>query len=71
VLAGTATAITGALLINPQKGAPIDDIAGTEIQGGVEQPITAGDFLYVPPGVPHGFKDVKGFCGLRIRFDLK
>ena len=71
VQAGTATAVTGGTLINPQKRAGVDDVAGTEIQGGVEQPLTAGDVLYVPPGVPHGFKDVKGFRGFLIRFDLK
>ena len=38
---------------------------------GVEQPLQAGDILYVPPGVPHGFKDVKGFRGYLIRFETK
>jgi quercetin dioxygenase-like cupin family protein len=47
------------------------DIAGTSIKGGVEQPLKAGDVLYVPPGVPHGFKDIQGFRAFLVRFDTK
>jgi len=71
VQAGTATAITGGMLANGQKRPNVDDIAGTAITGGVEQALKAGDVLYVPPGVPHGFKDVKGFRAFLIRFDTK
>ena len=35
-----------------------------------EQPLKAGDVLYVPPGVPHGFKDIRGFRAFLIRFDM-
>jgi mannose-6-phosphate isomerase-like protein (cupin superfamily) len=69
--AGTATAITGGQLVDPKKRPNTDDEAGTEIRGGVEQPLKAGDVLYVPPGVPHGFKDVNGFRAFLIRFDTK
>ena len=31
----------------------------------------AGDVLYVPPGVPHGFKDIQGFHAFLIRMDAK
>jgi uncharacterized RmlC-like cupin family protein len=34
--------------------------------GGVAK---AGDILYVPPGVPHHFTDVKGFRTYLIRSD--
>jgi hypothetical protein len=27
--------------------------------------------LYVPPGVPHGFKDIAGFRAFLIRIDAK
>jgi hypothetical protein len=27
--------------------------------------------LYVPPGVPHGFKDIAGFRAFLIRLDAK
>jgi mannose-6-phosphate isomerase-like protein (cupin superfamily) len=69
--AGTATAITGGELLDPQKRPNIDDVAGSSIHGGVEQPLKPGDVLYVPPGVAHGFKDVKGFRAFLIRFDTK
>ena len=71
VQAGTATAITGGSLDNGKKRPNVDDIAGTGITGGTEQALKAGDILYVPPGVPHGFKDVKGFRAFLIRFDTK
>lgn len=71
VQAGTATAITGGTLVDGKKRNPaVDDIAGTRIDGGVEQPLKAGDILYVPPGVPHGFKDIKGFRAFLVRWDI-
>lgn len=71
VAAGTATAITGGQLADPQKRPNVDDAAGTAIRGGVEQPLGAGDVLFVPAGVPHGFKNVKGFRAFLIRFDTR
>jgi mannose-6-phosphate isomerase-like protein (cupin superfamily) len=71
VQAGTATAITGGTLDNGKKRPNVDDIAGTAITNGTEQALKAGDILYVPPGVPHGFRDVKGFRAFLIRFDTK
>ena len=71
VSAGSATAVTGGTLLDVKKRANSDDAAGTAIQGGVDQPLKAGDVLYVPPGVAHGFKDIKGFRAFLIRFDTK
>jgi mannose-6-phosphate isomerase-like protein (cupin superfamily) len=71
VTAGSATAITGGQLIDSKKRPNSDDAAGSSIMGGVDQPLKAGDVLYVPPGVPHGFKDIKGFRAFLIRFDTK
>ena len=71
VSAGSATAITGGKLLDIKKRPNSDDAAGTSIMGGVEQPLKAGDVLYVPPGVPHGFKDIQGFRAFLIRFDTK
>lgn len=71
VTAGTATAITGGQLADPQKRPNVDDAAGSAIQGGTEQPLGAGDVLFVPAGVPHGFRNVKGFRAFLIRFDTK
>jgi mannose-6-phosphate isomerase-like protein (cupin superfamily) len=71
VSAGTATAVTGGELLDSKKRPNSDDVAGTSIKGGVEQPLKAGDVLYVPPGVPHGFKDIQGFRAFLVRFDTK
>lgn len=71
VQAGTATAITGGELVDPKKGGSGDDTAGSSIRGGMEQPLKQGDMLFVPTGVPHGFKDLKGFRALLIRWEPK
>lgn len=71
VQAGSATAVTGGALVDGKKRQNSDDLAGSSIANGVEQPLKAGDVLYVPPGVPHGFKDIKGFRAFLIRFDAK
>src|SRR6185503_21114485 len=71
VSAGSATAVTGGQLVNGKKRPNSDDEAGSAIKGGVEQALKAGDVLYVPPGVPHGFKDIKGFRAFLVRFDAK
>jgi mannose-6-phosphate isomerase-like protein (cupin superfamily) len=39
------------------------------IRNAVTRNVKAGDILYVPPGVPHHFTDVKGFRAYLIRFD--
>ena len=54
-----------------KKRANSDDAEGTAVMGGAEQTLKAGDVLYVPPGVPHGFKDIQGFRAFLIRFDTK
>src|SRR5262249_14830077 len=57
VLDGTATAVTGGKLINERRTNP-DNLTGTGIDGGTSQRVGKGDFIMVPPGVPHWFKDV-------------
>ena len=71
MMAGTATAVTGGELVDAKKNPKSDDASGSSIHGGVEQPLQAGDILYVPPSVPHGFKNVKGFRAYLIRFETK
>ena len=44
---------------------------GKSIVNGMSRPVHAGDVLYVPPGVPHHFTDVKGFRAWLIRFDVE
>ena len=71
VTGGGATAITGGQLVDGKKRPNVDDEAGTSIRGGVERALKPGDVLYVPAGVPHGFKDIEGFRAFLIRFDTK
>ena len=66
---GTATAVTGGKIPDAQKRGATDDYAGKEIVGGVEQKVSRGDIVFVPKGVPHTFKDMKGFHAYLIRFD--
>lgn len=41
------------------------------IRNGVARPVHPGDLLYVPPGVPHHFTDMKGFRAWLIRYDVE
>jgi ribosomal protein L16 Arg81 hydroxylase len=61
--------VTGGELLDMKKRPNGDDTGGSSIKGGIEQPLKPGDVLYVPPGVPHGFKDIQGFHAFLIRFD--
>lgn len=71
VMEGTATAVTGGALVDAKRNANNDDTSGSSIKGGIEQPLKAGDILFVPPGVPHGFKDIKGFRAYLIRYPTR
>ena len=66
---GAATAVTGGQLLDGKKRGTTDDMAGSGIANGTEQPLKPGDIVFVPAGVPHGFKNVKGFRAYLIRFD--
>jgi mannose-6-phosphate isomerase-like protein (cupin superfamily) len=63
MIAGTATAVT--------DGGIVEVNGVRSIQKGVRRTVQPGDMLYVPPGVPHNFVDVKGFRAFLIRFDTK
>jgi mannose-6-phosphate isomerase-like protein (cupin superfamily) len=41
------------------------------IRNGMMRPVHPGDLLYVPPGVPHHFTDMKGFRAWLIRYDVE
>ena len=68
VQAGTATAVTDGQLVGAEAGQN-GDSRGKSIANATERPVQAGDILYVPPGIPHYFKDVKGFRAFLIRFN--
>jgi mannose-6-phosphate isomerase-like protein (cupin superfamily) len=41
------------------------------IGNGVQRTVHPGDVVYVPPGVPHHFTDMKGFRAWLMRFDTR
>jgi mannose-6-phosphate isomerase-like protein (cupin superfamily) len=61
VTEGTATART--------DGEIVDSNGTKSIRNGVQRTVNPGDILYVPPGVPHHFTDMKGFRAWLMRFD--
>lgn len=54
---GTATFITGGTMIGGKLVRP-DQWQGTDIQGGEVHHLKKGDFIAIPAGTPHWFKDV-------------
>ena len=59
VLTGTATLVTGGTLIDPKVIAP-EEVRGSGVAGGEARPLSPGDVVVVPHGVPHWFKEVPG-----------
>jgi mannose-6-phosphate isomerase-like protein (cupin superfamily) len=57
VIDGTATFITGGTMIGGKLVRP-DQWQGTDIQGGEVHHLKKGDFIAIPAGTPHWFKDV-------------
>jgi mannose-6-phosphate isomerase-like protein (cupin superfamily) len=62
VTAGTAVARTDGQMVGSGETA--------SIRNAVVRNVKAGDVLYVPPGVPHHYTDIKGFRAFLIRFDV-
>jgi Cupin len=58
VLQGSATLVTGGTPVNVKQTVP-EEFRGTAIQGGETRPLTVGDVVVIPNGVPHWFKEVK------------
>jgi glc operon protein GlcG len=61
VLEGSATLVTGGMVIGGTEIAP-GEVRGSAIEGGESRTIRAGDVIIIPRGVPHWFKDVQGTC---------
>ena len=57
VLSGTATFVTGGSVIGG-KTVAVEEIRGTDVQGGETREIKPGDVIVVPNGTPHWFKSV-------------
>lgn len=43
-------------------------IVGEVIRGGVERAVKAGDVIFIPPGVPHAFREAKALSYLNVHF---
>jgi mannose-6-phosphate isomerase-like protein (cupin superfamily) len=57
VLEGSAVLVTGGTVEGGKTTAP-NEIRGTSIAGGEAHPVTKGDVIVIPRGVPHWFKEV-------------
>lgn len=57
VLGGTATIVTGGVVVEPQRIAA-HELRGKAIDGGQARELVAGDVLVVPKGTPHWFQKV-------------
>lgn len=58
VLQGSATLVTGGTAVAVKEIAP-EELRGTAIQGGETRPLSVGDLVVIPTGVPHWFKEVQ------------
>jgi uncharacterized protein GlcG (DUF336 family)/mannose-6-phosphate isomerase-like protein (cupin superfamily) len=59
VLEGSATVVTGGIVVDPKVTEP-GQVRGPVIQGGESRRIAKGDVVVIPAGVPHWFKEVQG-----------
>jgi mannose-6-phosphate isomerase-like protein (cupin superfamily) len=59
VIDGGCVLVTGGTLIGAAQAGP-GQIRGAGISGGEERKIGKGDFVRVPPGVPHWVKKIEG-----------
>jgi mannose-6-phosphate isomerase-like protein (cupin superfamily) len=57
VLDGEATFVTGGKMIGGKVTGP-NQLRGTSIEGGETHHLKKGDFISVPAGMPHWFKEV-------------
>ena len=57
IVDGSATFVTGGTIVGGKETRP-NQLLGTDIQGGQTHRLKKGDFISIPAGVPHWFKDV-------------
>ena len=58
IVAGTLFAIGCLAIVSAQQAPTQDQLLGTDIQGGQTHQLKKGDFITIPAGIPHWFKDV-------------
>ena len=57
IVDGSATFVTGGTMVGGKETRP-NQMLGTDIQGGQTHQLKKGDFITIPAGIPHWFKDV-------------
>jgi mannose-6-phosphate isomerase-like protein (cupin superfamily) len=57
IIEGTATFVTGGTMVGGRETKP-NQMLGTDITGGQTHRLKKGDFISIPAGVPHWFKEV-------------
>jgi len=57
VVDGSATFVTGGKMIGGKLTRP-NQWLGTSIEGGETRQLKKGDFIVIPAGIPHWFKEV-------------
>jgi quercetin dioxygenase-like cupin family protein len=69
ILEGSGTFVTGGTVV---RGAANGADANT-IQGGTSRPVSAGDVVLIPAGMPHWYKtvDAGGITYVETRFELQ
>jgi len=63
--------VTEGTAIAKTDGEIVEENGTRTIRNGVTRTVHPGDLLYVPPGVPHHFTDMKGFRAWLIRYDVE
>lgn len=57
IVDGSATFVTGGTMVGGKETRP-NQMLGTDMQGGQTRQLKKGDFISIPAGTPHWFKDV-------------
>jgi len=57
IVDGSATFVTGGAMVGGRESRP-NQMLGTEITGGQTHQLKKGDFISIPAGIPHWFKEV-------------
>lgn len=68
---GSGILVTGGAIENAEAGTGPGELRGQSIAGGEERVISAGDVVFIPPGVPHGIRQTDSITYLNIRFELR
>jgi mannose-6-phosphate isomerase-like protein (cupin superfamily) len=59
VVDGSGTIVTGGTLVNQTRTNPAN-LTGTAIDGGTQQKIAKGDFIFIPENTPHWISAIDG-----------